>query len=89
MSESNVPFVVKSWHVFLTVLMLAGTLLAGYVAGKTQTQDQLEQHERRITQIEQQSVNKELVLQKIDSIDHRLQRIEDGLDRERALRGLH
>lgn len=93
MSTSNengkAPIIIKSWQVFLTIAALLFSGVMAWAALKYETQDRLADHERRISDIEQQTVRKDVVKEWKDDIDRRLQRIEDKIDSEKAIRGLH
>lgn len=77
--------VVKNWHVVLTLILWAGTMVAGWATLRADTS----QNSRDIEQMKRDTVSKDRFEQLKEDILRRLQRIEEKLDRDRALRQLH
>lgn len=78
-------FVVKSWQVVLTLLSWLVLSVVQFVTVRAET----EQNTREIQEIKRDHVTKDRFDELKEDILRRLQRIEDKLDRERAMRSLH
>ena len=87
MSDTNggKVFVVKNWHIMLTLLLWAFTAIASYATLQSRT----DQNTRDIERIRQDQVTREEFKEFHDDIIRRLDRIESKVDRERVLRDLH
>jgi hypothetical protein len=75
-------FTVKNWHVVLTLIVWAATMLTGWVTVRAQT----EQNQKDIEILKQNTVSKERYDEMREDILRRLQRIEDKLDRDKMMR---
>lgn len=75
---------VKNWHVILTLLAWLILSVAQFVAVSKTT----EQNTRDIEEMKRDHVSKDRFDELKEDILRRLQRIEDKLDRDRALRQL-
>lgn len=83
--ENGKVFTVKNWHVVLTLLFWATTFITGWATVRAQT----EQNSKDIERLKQDSVSKERYDEMREDILRRLQRIEDKLDRDKAMRAIH
>lgn len=76
---------VKNWHVALTLLSWLVLSVIQFTIVRAETQ----QNTRDIDQIKKEAVSKDRFEELKEDILRRLQRIEDKLDRDRAIRALH
>jgi hypothetical protein len=76
---------VKNWQVVLTLLLWLVLTVTQFVVVRAAT----EQNSRDIEEMKREHVSKERYEQFQEDIQRRLQRIEDKLDRDRAIRQLH
>jgi hypothetical protein len=76
--------VVKNWHVVLTLILWAASMVAGWATLRAETS----QNTRDIEEMKRDHVTKDQYSEFQEDIKRRLQRIEDKLDRDRAMRSL-
>jgi hypothetical protein len=78
-------FVVKNWHAVLVLLGWLVLTVAQFVAVRAETS----QNSKDIEEMKRDHVTRDRFDELKEDILRRLQRIEDKLDRDRALRSLH
>jgi hypothetical protein len=76
---------IKNWHVILTLIAWLVLSVLQFAAVRAETS----QNTRDIEEMKRDHVSKDRFDELKEDILRRLQRIEDKLDRDRALRSLH
>lgn len=84
-SNGKPPIVIKNWHAALVLIGWFVLAIMGYASLYYQVQA----HSADIADIRQHSVRSEQMLEMKEDLERRLQRIEDKIDRDHDIRGLH
>lgn len=83
--EGKREIIVQWGHIVLALIVYL--LSIGVVYGTMRTQ--LDETTRRVEELEQKTVTREQIDMMREDINRRLQRIEDKLDRDKAMRDIH